>query len=91
MKVEGCKRTLETPFTFLASFCVFCPTSVLHSHNPQRSHRSSEPPFSPTPPQSIRARLKVTEKDLKDLQWEHEVLQQMFGKVRAEGQSLLGG
>uniref|UniRef100_A0A8C5SMV6 Dynein regulatory complex subunit 4 n=1 Tax=Laticauda laticaudata TaxID=8630 RepID=A0A8C5SMV6_LATLA len=37
---------------------------------------------------SIRARLKVTEKDLKDLQWEHEVLQQRFSKVQDERDDL---
>ncbi|EHA98928.1 Growth arrest-specific protein 8 [Heterocephalus glaber] len=31
---------------------------------------------------STKARLKVTEKELKDLQWEHEVLEQRFLKVR---------
>ncbi|XP_062996933.1 dynein regulatory complex subunit 4 [Elgaria multicarinata webbii] len=37
---------------------------------------------------SIRARLKVTEKDLKGLQWEHEVLQQRFSKVQEERDEL---
>ncbi|KFO90723.1 Growth arrest-specific protein 8, partial [Buceros rhinoceros silvestris] len=32
---------------------------------------------------NTRARLKVTQKELKDLQWEHEVLEQRFCKVRA--------
>lgn len=31
--------------------------------------------------QRTKARLKVTEKELKDLQWEHEVLEQRFVKV----------
>ncbi|XP_060644046.2 dynein regulatory complex subunit 4 isoform X1 [Anolis sagrei] len=37
---------------------------------------------------SIGARLKVTEKELKDLQWEHEVLQQRFSKVQEERDEL---
>ncbi|XP_042311208.1 dynein regulatory complex subunit 4 isoform X2 [Sceloporus undulatus] len=37
---------------------------------------------------NIRARLKVTEKELKDLQWEHEVLQQRFSKVQEERDDL---
>lgn len=39
--------------------------------------------LSPTPffLQCTKARLKVTEKELKDLQWEHEVLEQRFTKV----------
>ncbi|NXP48617.1 DRC4 protein, partial [Heliornis fulica] len=35
-----------------------------------------------------RARLKVTQKELKDLQWEHEVLEQRFSKVQAERDEL---
>lgn len=35
--------------------------------------------------QSTKARLKVTQKELKDLQWEHEVVEQRFSKVRAVG------
>ncbi|XP_056667181.1 dynein regulatory complex subunit 4 isoform X1 [Monodelphis domestica] len=37
---------------------------------------------------STKARLKVTEKDLKDLQWEHEVLEQRFIKVQVERDDL---
>ncbi|KFP25441.1 Growth arrest-specific protein 8, partial [Colius striatus] len=32
---------------------------------------------------NTKTHLKVTQKELKDLQWEHEVLQQRFSKVRA--------
>lgn len=39
-------------------------------------------------PQSTKARLKVTEKELKDLQWEHEVLEQRFIKVQQERDEL---
>lgn len=39
-------------------------------------------PFS-SPLQNTKARLKVTQKEFKDLQWEHEVLEQRFSKVRA--------
>ncbi|XP_006860150.1 PREDICTED: growth arrest-specific protein 8 [Chrysochloris asiatica] len=35
-----------------------------------------------------KARLKVTEKELKDLQWEHEVLEQRFLKVQQERDQL---
>lgn len=35
-----------------------------------------------------KARLKVTEKELKDLQWEHEVLEQRFLKVQQERDEL---
>ncbi|XP_054426193.1 dynein regulatory complex subunit 4 isoform X1 [Pteronotus mesoamericanus] len=37
-----------------------------------------------------QARLKVTEKDLKSLQWEHEVLEQRFVKVQQERDELYG-
>ncbi|NXG79089.1 DRC4 protein, partial [Baryphthengus martii] len=37
---------------------------------------------------NTKARLKVTQKDLKDLQWEHEVLEQRFSKVQAERDEL---
>ncbi|XP_074056764.1 dynein regulatory complex subunit 4 isoform X2 [Macrotis lagotis] len=37
---------------------------------------------------SAKARLKVTEKELKDLQWEHEVLEQRFIKVQKERDDL---
>ncbi|XP_077888369.1 dynein regulatory complex subunit 4 isoform X2 [Ictidomys tridecemlineatus] len=37
---------------------------------------------------STTARLKVTEKELKDLQWEHEVLEQRFIKVQQERDEL---
>ncbi|XP_048371129.1 dynein regulatory complex subunit 4 isoform X1 [Sphaerodactylus townsendi] len=37
---------------------------------------------------STLARLKVTQKELKDLQWEHEVLEQRFGTVQAERDEL---
>ncbi|XP_062967488.1 dynein regulatory complex subunit 4 isoform X3 [Cynocephalus volans] len=37
-----------------------------------------------------KARLKVTEKELKDLQWEHEVLEQRFVKVQQERDKLYG-
>ncbi|NXI36603.1 DRC4 protein, partial [Galbula dea] len=37
---------------------------------------------------NTRACLKVTKKDLKDLQWEHEVLEQRFSKVQAERDEL---
>ncbi|XP_020844758.1 dynein regulatory complex subunit 4 isoform X3 [Phascolarctos cinereus] len=37
---------------------------------------------------STKARLKVTEKELKDLQWEHEVLEQRFIKVQIERDDL---
>ncbi|NWI65392.1 DRC4 protein, partial [Todus mexicanus] len=35
-----------------------------------------------------KAHLKITQKDLKDLQWEHEVLEQRFSKVQAERDEL---
>ena len=35
-------------------------------------------------PQCTKARLKVTEKDLKSLQWEHEVLEQRFVQVSSQ-------
>ncbi|XP_051024967.1 dynein regulatory complex subunit 4 isoform X2 [Acomys russatus] len=35
-----------------------------------------------------KARLKVSEKELKDLQWEHEVLEQRFSKVQQERDEL---
>ncbi|NXW70455.1 DRC4 protein, partial [Hirundo rustica] len=35
-----------------------------------------------------KAHLKITQKELKDLQWEHEVLEQRFGKVQAERDEL---
>ncbi|KAM6057493.1 dynein regulatory complex subunit 4 [Chlamydotis macqueenii] len=37
---------------------------------------------------NTRARLKVAQKELKDLRWEHEVLEQRFGKVQAERDQL---
>uniref|UniRef100_A0A667XWY2 Dynein regulatory complex subunit 4 n=1 Tax=Myripristis murdjan TaxID=586833 RepID=A0A667XWY2_9TELE len=37
---------------------------------------------------SVKARLKVGEKDMKDLKWEHEVLQQTFNKVQLERDEL---
>ncbi|KFW03672.1 Growth arrest-specific protein 8, partial [Eurypyga helias] len=37
---------------------------------------------------STKAHLKVTQKELKDLQWEHEVLVQRFSKVQAERDEL---
>ncbi|XP_007670743.1 dynein regulatory complex subunit 4 [Ornithorhynchus anatinus] len=37
---------------------------------------------------STKARLKVTERELKDLQWEHEVLEQRFIKVQVERDEL---
>ncbi|XP_053412077.1 dynein regulatory complex subunit 4 isoform X1 [Nycticebus coucang] len=37
-----------------------------------------------------KARLKVTEKELKDLQWEHEVLEQRFFRVQQERDELYG-
>ncbi|XP_019360911.1 PREDICTED: growth arrest-specific protein 8 [Gavialis gangeticus] len=37
---------------------------------------------------STKARLKVTQKELKDLQWEHEVVEQRFSKVQAERDEL---
>ncbi|XP_069073289.1 dynein regulatory complex subunit 4 [Pleurodeles waltl] len=37
---------------------------------------------------STKARLKLTDKELKDLQWEHEVLEQRFSKVQAERDEL---
>lgn len=37
--------------------------------------------------QNTKAHLKVTQKELKDLQWEHEVLEQRFSKVRTAGGS----
>ncbi|XP_075795940.1 dynein regulatory complex subunit 4 [Pelodiscus sinensis] len=37
---------------------------------------------------NTKARLKVTQKELKDLQWEHEVLEQRFIKVQAERDEL---
>lgn len=51
-------------------------------------HASQRKPCSLTVPsrsQNTKARLKVTQKELKDLQWEHEVLEQRFSKVRAAG------
>ncbi|KAF6077567.1 growth arrest specific 8 [Phyllostomus discolor] len=41
-------------------------------------------------PQCTKARLKVTEKDLKSLQWEHEVLEQRFVQVQRERDELYG-
>ncbi|XP_065601402.1 dynein regulatory complex subunit 4 isoform X2 [Cyrtonyx montezumae] len=38
--------------------------------------------------QNTKAHLKVTQKELKDLQWEHEVLEQRFSKVQAERDEL---
>ncbi|XP_009978607.1 PREDICTED: growth arrest-specific protein 8, partial [Tauraco erythrolophus] len=37
---------------------------------------------------NTKARLRVTQKELKDLQWEHEVLEQRFSKVQAERDEL---
>ncbi|NXU81561.1 DRC4 protein, partial [Oreotrochilus melanogaster] len=37
---------------------------------------------------NTKARLKVTQKELKDLQWEHEVVEQRFRKVQAERDEL---
>ncbi|XP_032051782.1 dynein regulatory complex subunit 4 [Aythya fuligula] len=37
---------------------------------------------------NTKARLKVIQKELKDLQWEHEVLEQRFSKVQAERDEL---
>ncbi|KAM6251045.1 dynein regulatory complex subunit 4 isoform 2-T2 [Spheniscus humboldti] len=37
---------------------------------------------------NAKARLKVTQKELKDLQWEHEVLEQRFSKVQEERDEL---
>jgi len=37
--------------------------------------------------QNTKAHLKVTQKELKDLRWEHEVLEQRFSKVRTAGGS----
>ncbi|NXX13632.1 DRC4 protein, partial [Podargus strigoides] len=37
---------------------------------------------------NTKARLKVTQKELKDLQWEHEVLEQRFNKVQVERDDL---
>ncbi|XP_069491653.1 dynein regulatory complex subunit 4 [Ambystoma mexicanum] len=37
---------------------------------------------------STKARLKITDKELKDLQWEHEVLEQRFSKVQSERDEL---
>ncbi|KAF1575911.1 Dynein regulatory complex subunit 4, partial [Eudyptes moseleyi] len=37
---------------------------------------------------NTKARLKVTQKELKDLQWEHEVLEQRFSKVQEERDEL---
>ncbi|XP_062442124.1 dynein regulatory complex subunit 4 isoform X4 [Rhea pennata] len=37
---------------------------------------------------NTKAHLKVTQKELKDLQWEHEVLEQRFSKVQAERDEL---
>ncbi|NWX15572.1 DRC4 protein, partial [Aegotheles bennettii] len=37
---------------------------------------------------NTKAHLKVTQKELKDLQWEHEVLEQRFAKVQAERDEL---
>ncbi|XP_061863345.1 dynein regulatory complex subunit 4 isoform X4 [Colius striatus] len=37
---------------------------------------------------NTKTRLKVTQKELKDLQWEHEVLQQRFSKVQKERDEL---
>lgn len=37
--------------------------------------------------QNSKAHLKITQKELKDLQWEHEVLEQRFSKVRPTGRA----
>lgn len=41
----------------------------------------------PSHSQSSKAHLKITQKELKDLQWEHEVLEQRFSKVRPAGRA----
>ncbi|NXY39912.1 DRC4 protein, partial [Pomatorhinus ruficollis] len=38
--------------------------------------------------QNSKAHLKITQKELKDLQWEHEVLEQRFSKVQEERDEL---
>lgn len=56
-------------------------------HVPCPSQRN---PCSLTVPsllQHAKGHLKVSQKELKDLQWEHEVLEQRFSKVRAAGGS----
>lgn len=68
--------------------CFFWPSSLpVTPRFPERfPHTSQGNPCSltvPSRPQNTRARLKITQKELKDLQWEHEVLEQRFRKVRA--------
>lgn len=41
----------------------------------------------PSHSQNSKAHLKITQKELKDLQWEHEVLEQRFSKVRPAGRA----
>lgn len=59
----------------------------LPKHIPQTSQRNPCSLTVPSCSQNMKARLKVTQKELKDLQWEHEVLEQRFSKVRAAGGS----
>lgn len=73
----------------MGAACFFSPVSLL-GHSPPLPegipHASQRNPCSLTLPscsQNAKARLKVTQKELKDLQWEHEVLEQRFSKVRA--------
>ena len=40
------------------------------------------------PPQNAKARLKVQDTELKDLGWEHEVLEQRFAKTQRERDDL---
>lgn len=42
----------------------------------------------PSRSQNSKAHLKITQKELKDLQWEHEVLEQRFSKVRPAGRAV---
>lgn len=68
--------------------CFFWPSSLPVSphfpeHFPHTSQGNLHSLTVPSCPQNTRARLKVTQKELKDLQWEHEVLEQRFRKVRA--------
>lgn len=60
----------------------------LPEHVPHTSQRNPRSLTVASRSQNTKAWLKVTQKELKDLQWEHEVLEQRFGKVRAAGGSV---
>lgn len=76
----------------MGAACVFSPLSLCWSLSSlARTHttpwRTLHSLTVPSHLQNTKARLKVIQKELKDLQWEHEVLEQRFSKVRAAGGS----